>query len=116
MVKRTNSKVFFCFLSTNSKVFFINDGTNNEQQSVHKHSKSITAHYQHLFFFTLMNYYIYIINATKICIFEHILFPDTGCLTKLVLLYNNTSFLLQICVREYVFKVALTLVCVRTKF
>ena len=52
----------------------------------------------------------------KLASFKHILSPDSGCLTKLVLLYNNTSFLLQICVREYVFKVALTLICVRTKF
>ena len=48
----------------------------------------------------------------KFASFKHILFPGTGCLTKLVLLYNNTSFLLQICVGEYVFKVALTLICV----
>ena len=48
----------------------------------------------------------------KIASFKHILFPGTGCLTKLVLLYNNTSFLLQICVGEYVLKVGSIVVCV----
>ena len=48
----------------------------------------------------------------KFASFKHILFPDTGCLTRLVLLYIIILTLLQVCVREYVLKVALTLICV----
>ena len=50
----------------------------------------------------------------KIASFKHILFPDTGCHTYLLLSAKAGNRLLQICVREYVFKVVLTLVCVKT--
>ena len=44
------------------------------------------------------------------------IFPDTGCLTYLLLSAKAGNRLLQICVREYVFKVALTLLCVKVRF
>ena len=48
--------------------------------------------------------------------FKHNLFPGTGCHTYLLLSAKADNRLLQICVREYVFKVALTLLCVKVRF
>ena len=52
----------------------------------------------------------------KTCIFKHILSPGTGCHTYLLLSAKAGNRLPQICVREYVFKVALTLICVKVRF
>ena len=52
----------------------------------------------------------------KIASFKHILSPGTGCHTYLLLSAKAGNRLLQICVREYVFKVALTLICVKVRF
>ena len=44
------------------------------------------------------------------------MFPATRCLTYLLLSAKAGNRLLQICVSEYVFKVALTLICVKVRF
>ena len=48
----------------------------------------------------------------KIASFKHILSPGTGCHTYLLLSAKAGNRLLQICVREYVFKGASILICV----
>ena len=48
----------------------------------------------------------------KFASFKHILFPDTGCLTYLLLSAKAGNRLLQVCVRDYVLKVGSMLVCV----